>query len=226
MNLALNPFNNGKRPENIDELIMPDALKRFIKTYELWRVVINDMGCQVGTYGLLKLFDSFGIPAYSSSEVSVLSQIISSYDDQWAGYLVSCLMKRSPDNEFRLWVESRLKGLCTNIEGLTVEINGNVASGLGTCSKDLTLVLNGDCGGSLAHHSISSKYYINGNVDSGFAVEASDCNFEITGKVKVFSMLSGARNNTILLHDDESYDSFEHCQDCKKGGNRWYKKCV
>ncbi|MBW3015905.1 hypothetical protein KY330_05780 [Candidatus Woesearchaeota archaeon] len=187
MNLALNPFDKGKRPELVEEvkIELDEAVEEAYKIYDkLDKRKLNP----IADYNDVV----FGVPTLSPAQIQLfLNKIESVWDYRHCitSYFLSELMQKSYESGFddfaldikypflRAFMESITVPLSAKIygdlfalgnkcNGVKVEMYGNVSNGVGSKCTDSKFVVHGD----IAYCGLDSKnctYYIDGNVTTG-----------------------------------------------------------
>lgn len=226
MNLALNPFDKGRKPEKIEEIVVTDNVKKFMEMYKEWRRVVNCFPSKAYDYSVGQLLVEYDVPVYSPGELTILSKVMTSIGDTWAGTLLSCMMNRAVKEghkDFYLIIENPVDHLCA-VRNANVEVIGNVGKYFGSNCRESRITLRGDAGIYFANDASLTEFYVEGSISEYFGYFANYNTFEITGMIHGLEKLHESSHNTLILHDPECYDKMRLYHRPDFLGNRVLKK--
>ncbi|MBW3015906.1 hypothetical protein KY330_05785 [Candidatus Woesearchaeota archaeon] len=184
MNLALNPFSNGKNPENIDKVEVSKELEKQIEeiyhVYKIYQTIIDHSALNArDTYEALKHLDA--LVALPDIAIYMLSQKMGR-----GGVLLSRLIQISYDNGYNNFMVHGIDRLGYYLQGkyrdrIKVHINGN-AEGIGEASHYCDFYVHGSAGYGTGMDALKSRFYIDG--DCWVGSHPRSCRFEVDGSIR------------------------------------------
>lgn len=223
MRLALNPFDKGRKPEKIEDIVVSDRVKQFIEHYEVGKKFLKSTNLDTGMLNSTfdNLLKEYSMGPYSPGEIAVISNLLSKYDDfgsfygiDWTGHLVSALIRSSAEagnNKFTIHQDRGLVYLCFGLTDVQVEVYGSASGFFGNKCNNCNLKLFGNAGGCFGSDSKDCKFYLEGNSGGDFATAASNCSFDVGGQISIQLFFAGAYNNELRCSKEKNPEIYSLC---------------
>ncbi|MBW3015908.1 hypothetical protein KY330_05795 [Candidatus Woesearchaeota archaeon] len=204
MNLALNPFDKGKRPEVINTVMLDQIVNDTIDHFNSLEIMEEPGNTWAEKFQNLKL------PVLNASLIDSVYQVIKGKENS-AEY-ISALINTS--------YEAGNNGFCLTCSGeghvgiflqgksrrrLKLKIEGDVGIGFGMHTKYCDFIVNGDAGNCLGWYSKRCKFILNGDAGEGFGNFSEHSCFKAN---EVYLILGRASRNCTYEIDSLELDYF------------------
>lgn len=162
MNLALNPFDRGKKPEYIDEIVVDETVRKAVDKFNKVLpkfIKLNTKDMEVS----YKMFKRYKWPVLTPNEIYVVHNLIPA--TYYSGPFMSILVGNSFNegyNDFFLENSSDYVGMFL----------------IGKEDNRLRLNVEGDCGQGFGLKARYCDFTINGNSGWDLGAQAKDCSFK------------------------------------------------
>lgn len=207
MNLALNPFDRGRKPEVVERIEISDRVQRFIEVYQGWKKFLDCFEVSEEDFeeSFDRALDAYSVEPFTAGEVMVLSDHLSSNPEIYSGPLINSLIRRAKKNDFtfELLINNPLHSLCSKLSSVNLIVKGDVGDFFGSESKFCCVYLHGSAKDNFADTSEGSHYYVDGSIGNKFANSAYRCYFEVKGKIEPITSFDSAYDNTLQVYDAE-----------------------
>ncbi|MBW3015911.1 hypothetical protein KY330_05810 [Candidatus Woesearchaeota archaeon] len=199
MNLALNPFGKGKKPENI-EVIVTESDNKINRTVAMYAHYLSlDNRCDKINTIELDILNPDEIKSFVST---VAALEIPHEGGLYPGRFVNRLLKESMSLGYDKFVLDTRKGhrfswLCNGFEGIELVVRGDIGVQLGYDVKGSNIIVYGDCGYCLGVGAENSEFTVTGK-SSNVGIGAKHCTFNLGGEVN--DIAGGSVHSTFIVN--------------------------
>ncbi|MBW3015914.1 hypothetical protein KY330_05825 [Candidatus Woesearchaeota archaeon] len=194
MNLALNPFGKGKKPESVDtiEEVVDEAVD------EVYKKFFGSNFCNTVIYDVSE-YKKLNLPALRPSQIQMFLDSLKAswlYQNAVVGNFVSRLLQQSYEagnDDFNLDLMFPMTDLLNRVDvPLSLTVYGNVIT-LGHMCKGVEVEVNGNVLVSIGSDCKDSKFFVYGDVKSS-GCGSNNCIYYITGNVEeMYGFLTGEK---------------------------------
>lgn len=199
MNLALNPFDEGKRPEHVSriDVEIDEAIKEYLGLFNDPVIFNNFSPTDVEYFDLCKQLVS-GYKSLTPSQVYLLTGMLSKEllgHEHFGGKLTSVIQKSYDNghNNFELDIFDTTPCFL----GCSLKAEG---------SRRLRLVINGRAGDLFGRNAENVDFIINGDLGLHFSYGSVNCLFSVTGKVGAWYSGGLSKESRYRVRDRSTYE--------------------
>lgn len=188
MNLALNPFGKGKRPETVDDVKLCEELEGQVnEMFKVYKVFSTIAHCEGSGYDVkYKWAVNLDLVALPPPALYILSKKM---DDH--GEFLSRLIQVSYDNGYNDFIVHGFNCLGVMLKGrqdryLNVTVKGNAGIFLGADIEYCDFTVEGSTSYGFAKRAYRSRFVVEANVENGLG-GAESCSAEVLGDINFSS---------------------------------------
>ncbi|MBW3015903.1 hypothetical protein KY330_05770 [Candidatus Woesearchaeota archaeon] len=234
MNLALNPFGKGKKPEKVedvklDESLLEELTLHYLKFQEEF-IFIDEVPVEkIMKYHIFKE----PLKVLKPGEIDLFLQKMDDFKPDIFGLYLNRLIQKSYDNgnnDFCFQYTNYVEHFCSYLDGkrknklrikaygdidcydgmsglhdCEVEVFGRVASLFGVMGKHSLFKVHGSAGTELGCNSEHCVYHIDGTVDALFGLFAKKCTFRFN-KLLRYPVLDQSEGCKIEVTDHDEFE--------------------
>lgn len=184
MNLALNPFEKGRKPELVDEVEVSKELEEQVedmfKIYKVFRVMVKFCN------GSMKRIYEYTCCLDDLVVLPPLGIYLLSNKMQDHGEFLTRLIQMSYDAGYNDFMVRGLEYVGINLQGrsrdrIRLHMDGEPGQHLGDCSNFCNFYADNSDGSTTAFQAFNSRFFFKGNCNIGY--RPTFCYFDIGGKV-------------------------------------------
>lgn len=204
MNLALNPFDKGKKPEKVDEVeierypVLEDIVKRFEKMREhIEGHFPNTTECAVFNRSWFYRFED---GPFDNQQLQILMHLITG---KYAGCLLSKYIQDSVEaghKDLVLYCNEPLSAFIYKIRNANIEIHGDVGEYSCVNCEYCNFKINGSAGPRFGKDSKQCTFYVE-SVEEDCGSCSHNCKYHISGSAGKYLGTNSERSRFYVLGD-------------------------
>lgn len=192
--LALNPFEKGRKPENIDEIILDSNLR---EPYHQYMTLLNEYDFWYDLWKP-KVRSKIDVPLLTPGEISMFLRAVLDMESSplsWyegsalLGVYVTRLIEASfkaGNNDFVLYVEKSVDSLCSYLQAdfpnyINLEIRGDVGEDFAENARNIKVKIIGSAGGNCGLSAQCSIITITGDAGDSLGGKSFKSRFYVKG---------------------------------------------